>query len=271
LHLLYCDESNIEERAGDFMIYGGVVFDAARALELSHAIDGLRARARVGRTERFKFNPCPEGLSHERFNALKQAIVEAAIAHGAKVLVYVILHDIATNPDEARRNGVSTVCYHFDCLLNRLRGPGLVLIDRFRDEGNRIDAHLAEKFSVGVRGLPYTREMRLKNIVGFHYSAVGQSHFPSVTDIVIGSLRFAINAHTRNARASLDTARRLLGILAPLFYREPENAPVSELSFLFSPKVIKADRYRQTYQALKDFLAEAGIDTQQPITAERVY
>ena len=271
MHLLYCDESNIEERAGDFLIYGGLAIDGARALGLSQAIDGTRARARVRRDFKLKFNPGPERLSHEEFIALKQAVIEAAVEHGVKLLVYVILHDIATNPDEARRNGINSVCGHFDWLLNRLGGPGLVLIDRFNDQGNRIAAHLSEKFSAGLRGLPYTPKMRLEHIVGFHYSAVGQSHFPSLIDIVLGSLRFAINTHTRNMQRSMETARRILGILAPLFYQEPEGAAISELSFQFSPKVINVDRYREKYQALKDFLAAAGIDTQQSITADRMY
>jgi hypothetical protein len=271
MHLLYCDESNLEERAGDFLIYGGLVIDAARAISLSETIDTIRARARVNRTFRLKFNPGPEHLAHQDFAALKQEVISAAVAHGAKLLVYVILHDIAKSPNEARRNGINAVCYHFHCLLNRLGGPGLVMIDRFTDEGNQIDAHLTEKFSVGIRGLPYSAEMRLGNIVGFHYSAVGQSHFPSIVDIVLGSLRFAINAHTRNAQANMETARRLLGLLAPLYFREPEGHPISELSFIFSPKIIHIDRYRARYEALKSFLAGAGIDTAQSITAERMY
>jgi hypothetical protein len=271
MHLLYCDESNLEHRAGEFLIYGGLVIDAARALELSHAIDHIRKRAKVDRDFRLKFNPGPKNFSHEDFIALKQAVIETAVEYGALLLVYVVLHDIASNADEARRNGINTVCCHFDWLLNRRNGPGLVLIDRFNDEGNRIEAHLSEKFSVGVRGLPYSREMRLNNIIGFHYSAVGQSHFPSLVDIALGSLRFAINAHSRNEENYMETARKLISILTPLFYREPPAPGISELSFQFSPKVIRSERYREKYQALKDFLASAGMDTQQPITDRRMY
>jgi hypothetical protein len=271
LHLLYCDESNLQERDGDFLIYGGLVIDGHRSRELSQKIDQIRARAGVHPNFRLKFNPGPPDLPHDQFLSLKQAVIEAAVEHGAKLVVYVILHNIAVNPDEARRNGINTVCYHFDCLLNRFSGPGLVLIDQFSDAGNQIRAHLSEKFAVGIRGLPYTPEMRLKNIVGFHYSVIGQSHFPSLIDIALGSLRFAINAHTRQQIQQLDTARRLLGILEPLFFREREGAPISELGFMFSPKVIRAPRYLEKYGALKDFLTEAGVDTAQPITDERTY
>ena len=100
-----------------------------------------------------------------------QAFVEAAIEHDAKLLCSVILHDIATSPEDARRNEINRACYHFDCLLQRYGEPGLVLIDRFSDR--QIDGHLVEKFSVCLTGMPYEGDMRLKNIVGLHYSAIG--------------------------------------------------------------------------------------------------
>jgi hypothetical protein len=124
---------------------------------------------------------------------------------------------------------------------------------------------LAEKFSIGVTGLPHTNEMRLSNVIGFHYAAVGQSHFSSLIDIVIGSLRFAINAHTRNQQNNLETAARILEGLQPLFYREKEGSPVSELSFFFSPKLIKVEAYRAQYETLRTFIGAHGIDTAQKI------
>lgn len=260
----------MEERPGDFLIYGGLAVADDRVLGLSQAIDDIRKRMRVPREFRLKFNPGPDNFTHDEFLRLKQAIMAAAVEHGANLIIYIILHDIARNPDEARRNGINAVCYHFNCLLNRWGGPGLVLIDQFNDKGNQIKSHLTDKFSIGLQGMPYSAEMRLSNIVGFHYSSVGQSHLPSVVDITLGSFRFALNAQTRNVDNQLVTAKKLLGILEPFFWREDAGA-VSELSFQFSPKVIKADAYRKQYQVLKDFLAEAGIDTAQPVTAERQY
>jgi predicted adenine nucleotide alpha hydrolase (AANH) superfamily ATPase len=46
---------------------------------------------------------------------------------------------------------------------------------------------------------------------------------------------------------------------------------VHEISFFYSPKIVRADMYRERYEALKAFLAEQGINTAQPITAERNY
>ena len=272
MHLLYCDETNLEERAGDFLLYGGLMVEGASAGELSAAIDGIRARHGVPRNYLLKFNPGPSKFSHQRFIALKQDVLAAAREHGAKLLVYAVLHDIARSPDEARRNGISTVCFHFHCALNWIKGaPGLVLIDRFNDQGNLIDQHLRDKFTIGLTGMPYSAEMRLPNIVGFHYSAIGQSHFPSILDVAVGSLRFAVNALTRHQEQHMATARELLGLLSPMFWRAAPTGPVTELGFMFSPKVIKAAKYREKYQALKDFLTECGINIAQTITDERTY
>ena len=271
MHLLYCDETNLAERGGDFLIYGGLMVEAEQALALSHALDDLRADYCVPRDYRLKFNPGPDGFSHEQFIAIKQNALEIADVHGARLLAYVILHDIARSPDEARRNGINTVCYHFQCVLNRLSSAGLVLIDRFNDEGNEIDGHLRDKFMVGLTDLPYCREMRLQSILGFHYSAVGQSHFPSVVDVALGSFRFALNAHTRGLEQNMDTARALLGLLSPLFWRAEEEEAVPELGLLFSPKIIRHTEYRGRYERLKAFLDECGIPTTQPITGQRQY
>lgn len=198
MYLLYCDETNLQRRLGDFLIYGGLVVPGESAQAFSEAMDSVRAARGVPLDYRLKFNPGPEGFSNQQFIDLKQEVLEVAAYFGAKLIVYIVLHDIANNADEARRNGINTVCYHFHCVLNRLKDSGLVLIDRFNDEGNAIEAHLRDKFTVGLTGMPYGNgNIRLSNILGFHYSAIGQSHFPSIVDVVLGSLRFAINAHTR--------------------------------------------------------------------------
>jgi hypothetical protein len=269
LHLLYCDESNLEERSGDFFVYGGLVIASDSALAFTQSIEAIRRRARIPDDFVLKFNPRPDHLSHQDFLELKQVVIESVVAHGCVFLTSMILHDIATNPVDARRNAINTICYHFDCYLHRPDSHGLVLIDRFDD--SRIDAHLREKFSVGLRGMPYSQQMRLSRIVGFHYSAIGQAHMTSAVDIVLGSFRYAINAFTRNDAEKLPSARRLLQLLAPLFFREGAEGKVSEISIIFSPKIIRSDRHRSSYERLKGFLAENGIDTAQPITNQRLY
>lgn len=236
-----------------------VVADAAKSL--SEAIDGIRAKAGVDKLFPLKFNPGPKHLSHAEFIALKQAVIDAAAAHGVQLITSLILHDIASSAEEARRNEINRLCYHFDCILRQNKDSGLVLIDRFSDK--QIDAHLVKKFSVGVIGLPHSREYRLANIVGLHYSAIGQSHFSSLVDVVTGSLRYAINAFTRQEKEKLKTATAILKALSPLFIRDGGDSKISELSVFFSPKAIKVAKYRQKYEELKSFFADNGLETAQ--------
>ncbi len=264
MKLLYCDETNLQERNGDFLIYGGLVVEDEHALNLSHSVDALLRRFRVPDEYILKFNPGPPGMAHQDFIDLKEELINLTIANHAKIIVYAILHDIATTPDDARRNGINTICYHFQCILNRTSDPGLVLIDRFTDTGNAIEAHLREKFYVGVTGLPFTPVMRLSNIVGFHYSAVGQSHFPSIIDVALGSLRFALNAHTRDQQNYMGTASILLNLLSPLFWRDRPGA-IPELGFQLSPQTIRREQYRQRYLNLKAFLENNNVPIAQTI------
>ncbi len=265
MHLLYCDESNLESRRGDFMLYAGIAVRQEEALALSSRVEEIRANAGIAPSFNLKFNPAPPGMAHHEFVAVKQALLEAMAEHHVGLLAYAVLHDVARDPDAARRSGINTVLYHFDCLLNRVgREPGIVLIDRFNDAGNVIANHLVEKFSEGVTFPNSNAPYRLSNILGVHYSAIGQSHFASLVDLAVGSLRFAINAHCRNEENRLASARTILGLLRPLFIEE-DDGRVSELGFMFSPKTVNYPPYRAKYVSLKQFMADAGIETTQAL------
>jgi hypothetical protein len=62
-----------------------------------------------------------------------------------------------------------------------------------------------------------------------------------------------------------------LGEITPLFLRFNGEWEIPEQGFIFSPKTVKVDKYRNAYQSLKDFLAEGGVVTKQAITNERTY
>lgn len=260
----------MEERPGDFLLYAGVSVPPSTAKYLSDDIEAIRNTHKVPRDFTLKFNPGPPNLNNAEFIALKQAILEKAAERGARLFAYVVLHDIAkkTGLDVARRNGVNAVLYHFDCYLNRKNDTGIVLLDRFNDAGNKIDSHVREKVAVGITGLPFSKEKRLKNLVGVHYSAIGQSHFCSLVDIVVGSLRFAINVHTRKQDKFLKSAGALLDLLSPLFFREEgefASEKVSEIGFQFSPKLVRRDHFREKYVSLHGFLASHDLICDQSI------
>jgi len=263
MYLLYCDETNLNPNEREFFIYGGIAVPGDVSRSLSDEIEKIRSEFGISPDFHLKFNPRPSNLSHQQFIDVKQRIIRTTVSLGCQLLVSTISHSIATSPEDARRNEINRVLYHFHCFLIRLNDHGLVLVDRFSD--SQIDSHLREKFSIGIEGFPYTNPMRLKSIIGFHYSAIGQSHFPSIVDIVLGSLRFAVNAHARNDESRLNAARQLLELIAPLFMRNECSNKVDEISLFFSPKIIRVERYRKQYQLLKNFLADHGIDAQQEV------
>lgn len=263
MYLLYCDETNFEKSPGDFFLYGGLIIPPDRAASLASSIATIRSQLGVPREYILKFNPGPAGFTHQQFILLKQQIIETAVAHGCHLLVSALLHDIAVSSEETRRFGINTLCYHFDCYLNRKQAPGVVLIDRFDDR--EIDNQLRERLAVGLTGrLPYSSEKAIENIVGYHFTAIGTSHFCSLVDVVIGSLRFAINVHTRGNDAHFQSMSSILNLLAPLFFSESPGK-VSEISLALRPKEVRNGAYREKYQGLVAMLAEHNIVPAQPV------
>lgn len=263
MHLLYCDETNFAKTPGDFFVYGGIVIEPASAAPLADEINAIRKKLGVPREYLLKFNPGPKDFSHEKFIQLKQEVTAAACKANCKLLVNLLLHDIATSSEEARRFGINTLCYHFDCYLNRPKAPGVVLIDRFDDKA--INSQLKEKLAVGLTGhLPYGDELKLERVLGYHYTAIGQSHFCSLIDVVLGSLRFAVNAFTQDNKQHEKSAENMLSQLAPLFFRESGDK-VHEISLWFSPKEIRKEAYREKYLALRKHLKAHGIAAAQAL------
>jgi hypothetical protein len=94
-------------------------------------------------------------------------------------------------------------------------------------------------------------------------------YFGSIIDVILGTLRFSINALCRDEAGKTQRARQFLTMLAPLFQKTTfagEHGPwVTELSLDFTPKTIKSDAHRARYNQLRNFLAESGIIAAQDI------
>lgn len=261
MHLIYCDETNFKKNSNDFFLYGGIVIKDSNAQGLSNEIEQLRKDFSVPKEYVLKFNPGPENLDHKTFIELKKNIISLAVKYECKLLINLLLHDIAKSSEEARRYAVNTLCYHFNCYLSRPNDYGLVLIDRFFDK--EIDLLLKQKLHTGISGqLPFGESMRLDRILGYHFTAIGQSHFCSLVDIVIGSLRFSLNTFTQGGQTNNLSANAILGQISPLFFRQSSNK-VHPISIWFSPKDVKHEVYRARYAELAQFLMKNGIETQQ--------
>lgn len=263
MKLIYCDETNMQVKNGDFLIYGGLVVDSSIILKLTNRIWKIREEYGIDREEKLKFNPGPRQLDHQQFLSLKSDLLNAAIETGCKLLVYNVLHDLVKDVDLGRRNGINEICLNFSYILKAENTCGMILVDRFNDKGNRIDAHLTEKFSVGLKGLPHSDAYPLDRVVGLHYTAIGQSHIPSLVDIVLGSYRFALNCHCRDKSEHLETSKVILQSLAPLFPMDRDTNFVPRIGVSFSPLEVRVPKFRQKYSDAISFLRRSGINVSQ--------
>jgi len=256
MHLLYTDEVNVDPRSSDFFIYGGVSVDANQAASFSRRIDLLRQEHGYRPEDLLKFNTRerPDTISPETHREIKRRVIEEAAAHGALLFASFILHNIAASPEEARRKEINRVCFHFDCFLRERDEYGIVLIDTFTD--NNLPQILREKFSIGLSGLPYSHPYRLERVLGFHLASIGSSNFSSVVDIVLGSLRYAVNCLDDPSRQ--DVVQTLLSQLAPLCLKN-DGGSIRELSLFFSPVRVRVPEYYEQYQILRDFLTRNGL------------
>lgn len=262
MFLIYCDETNLAKRKDDFLIYGGLMIDSANLDALSKEMWELRRRYNIDDTAELKYLPAPDEITGN-YNDFKKECIELCIRNECKLLTYQILHDIATHPDEARRNGINEICMNFHYELKNQNEIGIIFVDRFNDRGNQIDAHLRRKFSVGLEGDSLlTNPYPLPRVVGLHYTTIGQSHMTSLIDIVLGTYRTALNIVSRQQSDSEHIAKEILEFISPLFRRASDDC-ITRIAISFSPKTVWADRYRRKYVDTISFMNSCGYNLTQ--------
>lgn len=253
MHLLYTDETNADGQH-EFFVYAGVSIPIDKAKALSESVQEVRVKAHYAMTDLLKFDTRSRGefVSADEHKQAKKEVIAAAAEHGVKLFASFLLKAIANNDlDQARRYEINRVCYHFDCFLNRQGDIGMVFVDTF--EGGLAEI-LRRKWQLGLEW-GGGQATRMRQILGFNPAHMGTSHFSSVVDVVLGSLRFVVNnSHLREREA---TCRILLEQLDPLWVKE-DGGDVHELSMFFSPARVRHRPYYETYMGLRARLAELG-------------
>jgi hypothetical protein len=203
LYPLYSDEVNVNPADSEFFVYAGIAIPGDRAGLLSANIEGLRTKFGYRTKDILKFNTVerPKHIDAKTHLEIKREVMKAVAHYDAKLFASFLLHKIAKGPDQARRNEINRICFHFNAFLQRVDGHRLVLLDTFID--SELNPILREKFSIGVKGLPYSATLRLDRILGFHLASIGTSNFCSVIDIVLDSLRYAIDCRTDTSKQKI--------------------------------------------------------------------
>jgi len=268
MYLFYTDETNLNPDNSDFFIYSGILIPDDNAYHLSRRVDALRLQYGYGPDAKLKFNTHDnprrrfnnnEIITPDDFRRLKQSVIKLARMNDVKIITSMISHKIAVNPDKARTYEINRCVMHFNRIIRNEEDCGLVFIDTFtnREGEPSLREICEEKFMEGILYEDGSHN-RLERIVGFHPSYINGSHFSSIIDIIIGSLRYAIN-HRETSTSPL-----LLNQLRDMFiYKTIEDTDVvCEESLFFSPRH-PGHRYRAEYIELKRYLSDNGILTEQ--------
>ena len=249
VHVFVTDETNLNPGAkSKFFIYGGLVFDDATVKTLSDRIQQIRNQTGFLADDSLKFETGsrPGHIALANWTAAKAAVIEACIAEGARFISYLVLHDIAKNKTQKElvEYGMNTVLAGFNRYLDHHGSHGLALVDR--TPGDKGFGYLKQKFSQGLSG-PGWEGIPLNRIYAYGATCDGASHLSSAVDIVLGSLRYCVNASVET-----DVVANMFTQVARLMWHNKvgDVVFVREYGLMLRPLDVKVDAYREEYDTL---------------------
>ncbi|QEW00115.1 hypothetical protein F6J84_08405 [Microbacterium caowuchunii] len=263
------DETNKNPVPGHFFIVGGLVFAPEQANAIDMEMRRIRTEAgyRVNDSLKFDTNTRPAHVTIERATWAKSEVISALSAHGVRMIVYVILHDIIANQDysTSMNFALNVVTGAYYDLLGRERATGVMLIDR---DNERYD-HLEGLFQSGLR-YPngFTRQVD-DRIKLFGQTNDNASHLSSAADIALGAFRYCINAAVGSGREGV--ARAIMPQLTKLVWTVDDGAGPVLRGFGFHkfPLEVKKQAFRQRYEQVSTMLnSYAGLFQPLSIPAE---
>jgi hypothetical protein len=257
MKFLFLDETNLVPSQGAFFIYGGIVLSPDQMPVLHDAVAEIRQKYKFRASDSLKFHTRsrPKNLSIADWTAAKSDVIKAAEAAGVRVLSYVVLHEIAKQQSQERllEWALNALVAHFDLrYLAEHKDRGAVCLDRLDEKFSY--SYFQDKFMNGVV-LPDGRHVLLDRIVYYSTTCDGASHLSSVVDVVLGGLRYCINAASGGGKN--DVASQILPPIARMMWSRdsPTERKVGGYGFLQYPKEVRVQAYREQYQDLAEMLA----------------
>ncbi|MHB0929282.1 MAG: hypothetical protein ACYC3W_10375 [Candidatus Nanopelagicales bacterium] len=262
VYWFHLDETNNTSADGPFFIFGGLIATPSQAVAVHDAIAEIRTRYGYQQGDQFKFHTRsrPDHVSQTDFVAAKQAAVALLEQLDVKMIVYVVLHDIAKGSvEENSEKALNALLSHFEFhFLPEFGARGTVTIDRVDDRFGY--PYLRTKFQHGI-SLPDGRKAPLANIVHYSFSGDGLSHFSSLVDISLGAFRYCVNASFGKGKE--DLAKELIQPLSRALWSkstEDDDRQIGGYGFLQYPKEIRVQQYREQYEILTTKLTEWTSD-----------
>ena len=266
MHWFVTDETNNDFVSGTFFIYGGLVVTDSQLQEVHTAVQAIRSKYGYlpGDSLKFHTRSRPTQVSIADSKAAKREVIEALERIGARLLIYVILHDIAQSqtPDTRQKWALNTVTYAYYRLLIEENAGGVFMMDRDDEQ----HTHLASLFQNGPKMADGRHVAVSDRIFLFGMSANNSSHLSSAVDIALGGFRYCVNT------AGGDGAQVVAGEIFPplarmLWGREVGGTKyIRDRGFHSMPKTeIKSSSYKRIYKNLFEKLnAYSGGDADTP-------
>ncbi len=256
MYHLFADETNTSPATDErikFFVYGGLIIPEEKLEELDGKVAELRAASGYSPEDSLKFDTHsrPGNVSPETFASIKSEIIKYCIQLDCKMLVYVVLHEIAKNQglSQTIKWGADHIFQKFNAYLEEKNSVGFAIVDRLSDTAEF--KLFTEKFT---KGLIYPDEIRpLKRIKMFASSCDNASHYSSVMDIVLGSFRYCINQPFNQT-----AAKSMMKDLVELIWADKngENLDPFRKGLTLRPVVdkIKIPEYKKEYELLIDHI-----------------
>ncbi len=248
---MFGDEADHEAGRGTkFIVYGGVMIDAANAVTLSARVQEIRQANGFGPQDPLKFasRNRPPHLTAAQHTLAKQQVLDAAAEHGALFTAYAALHALIANrtPEERITFAVNTVIKSFHSYLEEVDDHGIVFLDRMPIPIAGENTYLREKFQIGL--VFNGRTQPLSRVLTLGSTCDGASHMSSVADIVLGSFRYCVNEEARD-----QAGRAMFPQIVRLMWSRQANGQrtVLERGLILRPMDVRAPEHQAEYESLK--------------------
>lgn len=264
MHIFQADETNKNPVAGQFFIYGGLVATEEQQVLVHNVVAEVRDRHGYLPGDSFKFHTRsrPAQVTVEKAKAAKQELVERLGQIGVRMIVYVILHDIARKKSESEvmNYALNTVAARYHRLLEVDQAHGSMVIDRADDQ----HGHLEKLFQHGIQIDGWS--MRLDDrILSFGMTSDNSTHLSSAVDIALGAFRYCVN--TAGGQGSEIVAADIFPPLAELVWGVHVNGvrQVGGYGYIARPQDVRvptyAIKYTELRQALEKFSNASATET----------
>lgn len=257
MYLFASDETNKNPVPGTFFIYGGVVLTQQQAAVLSARVAEIRLKYGYLPGDSFKFavRQTPKHVSAARAKLAKAEVVRVLEGIGARMIVYVVLHDIGINKSDRERMemALNVVALRYHDLLRRESEVGTMQIDR-ADEHH---GHLAYLFQHGVAAQGWAVPLA-DRILSFNMTSDNASHVSSAADIALGAFRYCVN--TAGGQGREEVAKEMFPPIARMIWgvKEGSRFVLDGHGYNPYPREIRSPAFRAKCDDLADALVTFG-------------